>query len=231
MIRIAAVVALVSEPVLAGDPQVIPPAAARVIYLLRHGAYTPDPKADRLLGPGLAPIGVAQARLVGARLSALPFRFDAIYASPLTRALETARVVAADLPGAKIEILPDLEECTPPTWRIEVVADSSPEEMAACAQRLDRLFARLFIPAQGSERRELLVCHGDVIRYLVTKALRVDTKAWLEMSVRHASLTVVRVEPDGRFKVITIGDTGHLPPSLLSGATGDPERDLAVPAE
>ncbi len=69
-IRVAAVVALVSEPLLAGEPPAIPPAAARVMYLVRHGAYTPDPKADRSPGPGLSPIGVAQARLAGARLPA-----------------------------------------------------------------------------------------------------------------------------------------------------------------
>ena len=75
----------------------------------------------------------------------------------------------------------------------------------------------------------MLVAHGNVIRYLVTKALGVDTTAWLEMSVHHASLTVIRVEPDGRFKVIAVGDSGHLPPSLMTGATGDPERNLEVP--
>jgi serine/threonine-protein phosphatase PGAM5 len=49
------------------------------------------------------------------------------------------------------------------------------------------------------------------------------------MSVHNASLTEIRVEPDGRFKVIAVGDSGHLPPSLVTGATGDPERSLKVP--
>jgi serine/threonine-protein phosphatase PGAM5 len=31
-------------------------------------------------------------------------------------------------------------------------------------------------------------------------------------------------------KVIAVGDVGHLPPNLLTGATGDPERSLAVPS-
>jgi serine/threonine-protein phosphatase PGAM5 len=30
-------------------------------------------------------------------------------------------------------------------------------------------------------------------------------------------------------KVIAIGDVGHLPPNMLTGATGDPERSLEVP--
>ena len=46
--------------------------ATRTIVLVRHGYYLPDAKADPKLGPHLAPIGVAQAHLAGARLAALP---------------------------------------------------------------------------------------------------------------------------------------------------------------
>src|SRR5687767_1158463 len=49
--------------------------APRTVVLVRHGNYVPDPAADARLGPGLSPLGVAQAHLVGARLSAQG-RFD-----------------------------------------------------------------------------------------------------------------------------------------------------------
>ena len=48
--------------------------------------------------------------------------------------------------------------------------------------------------------------------------------------MRNASITRIRVEADGRVKVISVGDVGHLPPNLRTGATGDPERSLAIPA-
>lgn len=228
-VQLAVALALSPAGLFAAESAAPPAPAARVLYLVRHGAYAVDPKADESPGPGLLPLGIAQARLTGARLAALPFRFDAVVASPMTRAHETARVIVAELPGARLEIDPELAECTPPTWRTEITADESAESMAACAATLDRVFARRFVPAAGAERRELLVAHGNVIRSLVIRALRVNPKAWLEMSVRHASLTIVRVEADGRCKVIALGDAGHLPPSLHTGATGDPERDLAVP--
>jgi serine/threonine-protein phosphatase PGAM5 len=205
-----------------------PAPAAKTIVLVRHGHYDADPAAGEL-GPGLTPLGVAQARLAGARLAGLPLAFDAFLASPLTRAHETARLIADDL-GLPPEVTPALAECTPPTWRTADVADETPEAMAACAAKLDQLFAERFRPAAGAERRELLVCHGNVIRYLVTKALGVETKAWLEMSVGHASLTVVRVEPSGKFKVIAVGDVGHVPPNLQTGSTGQAPRTLSVPA-
>ena len=50
------------------------------------------------------------------------------------------------------------------------------------------------------------------------------------MSVGYASITRIRVEPDGRFKVISVGDVGHIPANLRTGSTGDGERSLAVPS-
>ena len=69
----------------------------------------------------------------------------------------------------------------------------------------------------------------ELTRYLVTRALGVDTTAWLEMSVGHASITEIRVEADGRFKVISIGDLGHIPPNMQTGATGMTDKKLEVP--
>ena len=203
--------------------------AARTIVLVRHGYYAPDPALGDQPGPHLAPIGVAQAQLVGARLAGLPMHFDAMYVSPVQRARDTAAIIAADFPGRHFDVVDDLAECMPPTRRVEAMAHEKPKDLAACQARLDRVFARYFKPAFGSERTELFVCHGNVIRYLVTRALGVDTKAWLEMSVGNASITEIRVEADGRLKVITVGDVGHLPPSMLTGATGDGERSLAIP--
>lgn len=205
-----------------------PAPAARTIILVRHGNYVPD-EADSSPGPGLSPLGIAQAKLAAARLAGMPGKFDAIVASPMTRAQETAKVIAAELPGVPFETLPELAECTPATRRKEITKDDKPEELAVCAAKLDAIFAERFVPARGTERRELFVCHGNVTRYLVTKALGVDTEAWLEMSVGHASLTQIRIEPDGRFKVISVGDVGHIPPNLQTGATGMGEKQLAVP--
>jgi serine/threonine-protein phosphatase PGAM5 len=221
-------VGLLAAAAMAGEPAPEPKAHHRTVVLLRHGQYDEkDPKADPVAGAGLTPLGVAQARLTGARLSAE--RFDAVLASPRTRARQTAQVVAEDL-HARIEVIDELAECTPPTWRTEAVADEKAEEMTACARTLDRVFADRFRPSNGASRRELVVCHGNVIRYLVTKALKVDTKAWLEMSVGHASLTTIRVEADGTLKVIAVGDVGHLPPTMQTGSTGHAHRSLQVPA-
>jgi serine/threonine-protein phosphatase PGAM5 len=201
----------------------------RTIFLVRHGAYQADPANRSPLEPGLLPLGIAQAKLAGARLAAMRGSFATLLSSPMTRAHETARVIGAELPGLAIEIVPDLAECTPDTRRKEVIKNETPDAMAACSAQIDRFFAQRFVPASGAETREIYVAHGNVIRSLLMRALGVDREAWLEMSVGHASVSEVIVEPDGRFKVISAGDVGHLPPNLQTGATGMSEKTLSVP--
>ncbi|MEO8461342.1 MAG: histidine phosphatase family protein [Dokdonella sp.] len=207
-----------------------PSPAARTIVLVRHGNYVADPAADERLGPGLSPIGVAQAHLAGARLAEMPAKFDALYVSPMQRARDTAAVIAGDFPGRKFKVIDDLAECTPPTRVAKITAQEKPEDLAACKAKLDKIFSEYFRPASGKEQTDLFVCHGNVIRYLVTRALDVDPIAWLGMSVGHASITKIRVEADGHIKVIAVGDVGHLPPNMQTGSSGDDERSLAIPA-
>lgn len=224
----AAFVLLLTAGIAAAAEPAVP--AARTIVLVRHGHYTADASIDEAIGPGLSPIGVAQAHLAGSRLAGDGTRFDAWYVSPMQRARDTAAAIGSALPTAAYTVVDDLHECTPPTRRREIMKDGKPESFTACKAQLDRVFEAYFRPAAGAERSELFVCHGNVIRYLVTRALGVDSEAWLEMSVGHASVTRIRVEPDGRFKVLGVGEVGHLPATLRTGASGDPERSLAVPA-
>jgi serine/threonine-protein phosphatase PGAM5 len=217
-------------PAKSTPPSVAAPASSqRTLVLVRHGHYDEDDPRDAKVGKALTPIGVAQARLAGGRLRGAPWRFDALVASPLTRARQTAQLIADELLGLELRIDPDLEECTPPTRRADVMAEEKPEDLAACSAQLDRLAAKLLAPVTGPDRRELVVAHGNVIRYLVTKALAVDPMAWLGMSIGHASLTVLTVDAKGAARVIAVGDVGHLPPAFQTGAVGNAERSLALP--
>jgi serine/threonine-protein phosphatase PGAM5 len=111
------------------------------------------------------------------------------------------------------------------------MAGEKPKDLAACSAQLERLAATLFAPSTRGDRHELVVCHGNVTRWLVTKALDVDVDSWLVMSIGHASVTVLRVDAEGGVRVLSVGDVGHLPANLQSGRLDDPERSLAPPRE
>ena len=202
-------------------------AAPRTLYLVRHGAYVPDRNADPRFGPGLTPLGISQARLIAARLSGSGVAFDSMTSSTLLRARETAAVMHETLANVPLGQSPLISECTPPLF--EVAEDAIARERAECAKQLDQAFAEFFTVAQGAARSDILVAHGNVIRYLVVKALKVDPRAWLGMSVAHASLTVIQVQPDGSMKVLAVGDNGHIPGPLLSWGDAN-DRQLVVPA-
>jgi serine/threonine-protein phosphatase PGAM5 len=200
----------------------------RTLYLIRHGFYDYHDERDAEVGKALVPLGVAQARLVAARLRALPVRFSSLTSSTLTRARETALVIREDLDGLNLIESGLLSECTPPTWREDIAAKYDPSEMAACRGQLESAFAEYFVPSEDGPRHEVLVCHGNVIRYFVTRVLGVDPNAWLGMSIGNGSLTIVKIKPDGSRKLLAFGDVGHLPPNLQTGLDSE-ERVLVVP--
>jgi serine/threonine-protein phosphatase PGAM5 len=218
-------------------PAPAPPAnpTVRTLYLIRHGAYdTADERPDSV-GKALTPLGIAQIRLAAARLKGMPVHFTSIRSSRLTRARESARVLAADFPDLAVRPTPLLNECTPPTWRADVMADSDSTELADCTAQLEAAWTEFTTPpvtppAPGREGHDILVCHGNVIRWFVTKALQVDTMAWLQMGLPNASLTTIQVRADGTGRVVGYADSGHLPPNMITGMDRT-TRELVVPAE
>jgi serine/threonine-protein phosphatase PGAM5 len=195
----------------------------RTVYLVRHGSYDERAEADPITGPALTPLGIAQARLLASRVRELPVHFDELSSSSLTRAVETAQILhesVTDVPVTPVR--PELSECTPPYFRASEKPASAEE--SACARRLDAAYAQIFVPGGTSSKNEILICHGNVIRYFITRALGVDTRSWIRMSVAHASITVIRVNSDASMTVLSVGDIGHVPPNLQSwGGDGDPE--------
>jgi len=201
----------------------------RTVYLIRHGEYDHDDERDPFVGKGLVPLGIAQARILGARLRGMPVEFDSLHASTMTRARQTAQIIGEEFPELELEISPLIRECTPPTWRKDVMADEKPEELEACTRQLEEAFPVFLAPSPERDRHDLVVCHGNVIRYFVTRVLGVDTESWLRMSIGNCSLTVIKIMPDGSKKLLSFGDVGHLPPNLTTRTAPGRPVELTLP--
>ena len=204
------------------------PAYTRTIYLIRHGAYDMTP-GDESTANGLTPLGIAEARLVAARLRGVPVEFTSLTSSTLTRARQTAQVIGQMFPSLQLQTTPLLRETLPRVRGMDLSGQAAPADLDANEAQLNQAFATYFIPAKDRDENDIIVCHGNVIRYLVMKALGVDSQAWAGLSVAHCSLTIIQVSSSGTCKVLAVGDTGHLPPNLLSGySRTNPE--LVAPA-
>ncbi len=190
-----------------------PPKAShyRYVYLVRHGLYDADSTVvDDTRGNGLNARGHDQARLTGERLASLPVHIDRFVSSTYLRAAQTADDI-----GAILHRTPErdslLHECTPDSDRPDINATATDAERAACAANLEAAWAKYMRPSPDADAHDVLVCHGNVIRWFVTQALRVDPKLWLHFTIGNGSITALVVRPDGGIQIAAYSDTGHIP--------------------
>ena len=85
--------------------------------------------------------------------------------------------------------------------------------------RIEAAFRKYFHraePEQEKDSYEVIICHANVIRYFVCRAMQIPPEAWLRMSLKHASLTFVSIRPSGKVSVRGVGEAGHFPPEKLT---------------
>jgi serine/threonine-protein phosphatase PGAM5 len=202
----------------------------RTIYLIRHGQYDQSDERDEYTGKGLVPLGIAQTRLLTARLKAMSIEFNSLTSSTMTRARQTSLIINQEFPGLKLKQSELICECTPPTWRNDIMIGVDTTEKEECVKNIEQAFKEFFIPSpDANDRNDIIVCHGNVIRYFVTKVLKVDTMSWLQMSITNCSLTIFRIMPDGTMKLDAFSDYGHLPENMRTYTGGKNElRELEI---
>jgi serine/threonine-protein phosphatase PGAM5 len=199
------------------------PAGTRYLYLVRHGDYDSTAPGDPAAGPGLNELGREQAALVAARLAAFPVKFDTLVTSQLARARETGDLIAPRL-RLPVQRDGDLSETRPP-------GDGVPPSLVVpgAAAQLERAWARYVRPAPaGRVAHDLLICHGNVIRWFLAKSLGADSRVWSRMEIGNTSITVIEVQPDGTTNLLLYNDTSHLPLDKQSWVDAIPDW-LAAP--
>ncbi len=194
-----------------------PPASAapktgvHYIYMVRHGIYDRDTSAtDDRVANGLNALGHEQARAIGARLAALPVKFDRLISSEFLRAAMTA-----DDMGVAMKMKPTrdgaLNECTPTTNNARMNGEQGPGELAQCDSARTVQWQRYFASTPDRDTYDVLVCHGNVIRWTLMKATGADTKNWLNLDSGNCSLSIWAVRPDGSVRTVMYSDVGHIP--------------------
>lgn len=58
---------------------------------------------------------------------------------------------------------------------------------------------------------EIIVCHANVIRYFLCRALQLPPEAWLRYCPFNCSMTYITIRPSGNVSCRMLGDIGHLP--------------------
>jgi broad specificity phosphatase PhoE/ribonuclease HI len=204
-----------------------PTGLATTLFLLRHGE-TPLSIEMRFSGRGDAELtqrGQAQARAAAARLRGCGV--DVVVTSPLSRARQTADVVA-DAVGTPIAADDDWAETDFGDWEgltfAEVraqwpgemsawlaspdVAPPGGESFSATARRVSAARRRLHESYDG--KRVVVVSHVTPIKTAVRQALDAPSHALFRMHLDTASLSVIDWFADGNAVVKSLNDVGHL---------------------
>jgi len=181
----------------------------RHLHVLRHGAA--DPFGE------LTDEGERQVALAGRRLAALPV--DAVWHSPLPRAVRSAEVLGAELPGVPVAAAPELVDHVPylPDPMPSAWAgffDGYDAAEAAEGERLAATLTARFARPADVETHEVLITHAFQVAWLVRDALAAPPASWLGLPYGNAALTTIEYRDDRPASLIVYNDMGHLPPEL-----------------
>lgn len=185
--------------------------AKKTIILVRHGQYIQASKEQKEV---LTTLGRQQALYVGKRLRENR-KIDRIVHSTMPRAVETAAIIkrALDYRG-QFESCDQLRECIPgfPKEYRQRYGYTDLKKLAKDQAQADRAFKKYFTSPK-KDSVEVLVCHGNLIRYLVCKLLNIDSLRWRNMDIQQCGISVIELRSKGtnRKVLISHNDVGHIP--------------------
>ncbi len=198
------------------------------IIIIRHGE-TEWNKTGRFQGHSDVPLsaeGRTQAETLGKNL--IVDHVDAIYASDLTRAMETAAPLAARF-GLPVISDPQLRELNFGAWEGRNFNDVNAENPNAMKnfytdpEQADipesepfpefqrRVAGRVReIVAHERGKRVVIVSHGASIRILLADLLSMPIRSIWHLSQLNTAVNKIRFEDDGFAVVTLMNDTSHL---------------------
>lgn len=195
------------------------------VLLIRHGRSADVvPGTAESSDPGLHEVGRAQAQALAKRLASK--RIDAVYASHLARAVQTAQPLA-DARGLAVNVVEDLQEVLLGDWgegefrRRAAIGD--PEFLAAMAtgrwdaipgaERDEDLRARVTTTVLGLRTAHVdqtiaVVSHGGAINACLAGLLEIDRSHIA--SIENTSITTVHLREGAPARLITMNDCNHI---------------------
>ena len=199
-----------------------------LFYLIRHGV-TEWNAENRMCGRSDIPLSEAgrqQAEVLAKRLKLIPL--EALYSSPLKRALETARLIS-ELTGLQPILDERLVELDYGEWEGKLLADilrnepatyrawdADPAQLAppggesglAAQQRIVSFLDSL--AGKHPQGHVLVVSHKTVCRLAICHVLGMSPSEYRRrLILSNAALSIIQSQPWG-WQLITFNDTSHL---------------------
>jgi broad specificity phosphatase PhoE/ribonuclease HI len=210
-----------------------PPAStadATRLILVRHGE-TALTRQGRYSGRGDVPLsdeGQAQAMAAGGRVAGISRDVAAVVTSPLQRCVRTAEIIAAELGGADVTVLPELIECDFGEWEgltFAEVRERWPAELSAWLESpavappggesfdavAERARAAVGTVLKAYPRSVVVVVsHVSPIKLILRDTLAATDGFLHRLFLDAAGVSTLDIWPDGGVAVRSVNETAHL---------------------
>ncbi|XP_015593035.1 serine/threonine-protein phosphatase Pgam5, mitochondrial [Cephus cinctus] len=195
------------------------PKVIRHLFLIRHGQYNTGGRTD--VERILTDLGRRQAEATGKRLAELGMPYSLIIRSTMARAQETSKIIEKSISDVPVEDDSLLIEGAPIPPEPSIGHWKSERYFFQDGPRIEAAFRKYFHRAEPSQEKDsytVIVCHANVIRYFVCRALQFPPEAWMRITLNHASITWLSILPSGRVSLRCLGDTGHMLPRNITSS-------------
>ena len=192
------------------------------LLIIRHGLPVRRELAEGIADPELAVEGRQQAELLARYLESE--HIDAIYASPMNRARETAAPLA-QLLDMEIRISPgvaewdqnspeyvpveELKAANDPRWHAMLRGDWSSDESEGEFRTRVLDTVETIVDDHPGEK-VAVVCHGGIINGYLSHILGLDDFARGFFSPNYTSINRVAAASSGERSIVTVNETSHL---------------------
>ncbi|WP_419920321.1 histidine phosphatase family protein [Candidatus Poriferisodalis sp.] len=193
------------------------------LVFVRHGQPERVVRHDgQPADPALSDIGRQQAAAVASWLEEM--QIDALYSSPMRRALQTAEAIGSTTGLVPIvrDGLCEFDRDSPAYVPMEVMKETDRERWNELASGSfgDTERSALFVATANSavdeivadhrSQRVAVACHGGVVNAYLARCLGFDTETFLRFDVDYTSVTRVFASSRGHRSVLSVNERTHL---------------------
>ena len=190
------------------------------LILVRHARPVRRENVDGPADPELSEDGISQAKHFAQYMHGE--HIDALYSSPLKRAIQTADPLArlkdlhvaiepgvAEFDQHANEYIPveELKATNDPRWQEMINGNwSAPEDAAEFSQRVIDALESIINSHRGE--RVVVTCHGGVINEYLAYVLKLDSRQFFYPN--YTSIHRIAASSNGHRSILSINETSHL---------------------
>jgi serine/threonine-protein phosphatase PGAM5 len=184
----------------------------RLFYFIRNAEYT---RNEGSAEGNLTYTGEEQAQHTAEALSHLSI--NNVYCSPYAQVRQTTHIIALHL-GLLVRETRLLRQYD--TFQMEDGTLNRKQFLGVVhhqQKQLDEMYTMLVQPPTDEhDTIDVAICHANIIRDLICKALDIQPFSWANRGISHCGISIISIDSESKVELLAYNDVKHLPIGLVS---------------